>query len=226
MKKLNFGIIGTGFIAGKGISALHETARAEVLAVASRTSEKAQRYACEWNIPRSYGCYEDLMKDKDIDVVYIATPHNLHYENMLQALNSGKHVLCEKPLTLNTEQAKECIELAARNKLFLMEGMWTRFFPAIQKVNEWLSAKVIGAVSFLNADFFLNIKIDHMHRLYNPNLGGGALLDLGVYPISLATMIWGKPLEVTGVAQIAETGVDQTDSIAIRYEGGGVASLG
>lgn len=222
---INWGILATGNISNSMAQALTDVPDANILAVASRTDEKAAAFAAKWQIPRHYGSYAALAADPDIDVVYIGTPHNLHYDNMLASLNNGKHVLCEKPLTLNAWQARECIELARAKGLFLMEAVWMRFFPAINQVKTWLADGAIGDVRFVQADFCINIPYDPAHRLFDPALGGGALLDLGIYPISLAGVVLGLPTEVRGHAHIGQTGVDELDALTFLYEGGATAQL-
>lgn len=221
----NWGILATGNISNSMAQALTDVPDANPVAVASRTDESAAAFAAKWQIPRHYGSYEALAADPDVDVVYIGTPHNLHYDNMLMCLNNGKHVLCEKPLTLNAREAQECIELARAKGLFLMEAVWMRYFPAIQQVRAWLADGLIGDIRFVQADFCINIPYDPAHRLYNPELGGGALLDLGIYPISLAGLLLGLPSEVRGHAHIGQTGVDELDALTFIYENGATAQL-
>jgi predicted dehydrogenase len=205
--------------------ALHQVEEAELLAVASRSQAGADEFGDRWRVPRRYASYGALGGDPDVDVVYIATPHSLHHENMLLCLNAGKHVLCEKAFTLNARQAAQCIALARQKRLFLMEAMWMRFFPAMAQVRRWLQAGVIGDVRLLQADFCFHLPFDPGHRLYDPALGGGALLDLGIYPLSLATMVLGFPQRVLGHAHLGRTGVDELDTMLLIYDQGATASL-
>jgi len=205
--------------------ALSESQDAEIVAVASRSREKADLFGQTWNISHCYGNYESLVADPDVDVVYIATPHNLHYENMLMCLNAGKHVLCEKAFTLNAQQAEKCIGLAREKGLFLMEAMWMRFFPAMGQVRTWLQEGRIGDIHLLQADFCLNIPFDANHRLYDLQLGGGALLDLGIYPLSIASMILGQPQSIQSYAHVGRTGVDELDTMLFAYDVGASAVL-
>lgn len=226
MTTIRWGILATGTIAGAMAEALHAVPAAEIAAVASRTQQRADEFGDEWGIARRYGRYADLAADPDVDVIYVATPHNLHHDNMTLCLNAGKHVLCEKPLTLNAAQAAACIALARDKGLFLMEAVWMRFFPAMARVREWVAAGTIGDVRLITADFCVHIPYDPAHRLYNLTLGGGALLDLGLYPLSLATMLLGFPQQVGGHAHLAPTGVDEVDAITLRYDNGAIANLG
>ncbi len=217
MRKFRWGILATGDIAESMAEALNSVEEAEILAVASRSQGSAERFGKRWNIPRCYADYTALAADPDIDIVYIATPHNLHYENMLMCLEAGKHVLCEKPLTLNEKEAVECIRLAREKELFLMEAVWMRFFPAIQRLVEWVQLGKIGQIRLIQADFCFNLPYDPTHRLYAPELGGSALLDLGIYPLSFTTMLLGFPSEVYGQAILGETGVDELNALTLVF---------
>jgi predicted dehydrogenase len=225
MKPIRWGILATGEVAKNMVQALHQSEDARVTAVASRTQTRAETFGRRWNIPIRYGSYESLAEDPDIDLVYIATPHNLHYENMQMCLQSGKHVLCEKAFTLNAGQAEACIALAREKQLFLMEAMWMRFFPAIAQVRDWLGKGLLGEVRLVQADFCINVPYDPDHRLYNPRLAGGALLDLGIYPLSFSAMVLGFPDSVSSHAHIGQTGVDELDTLLLNYQGGASASL-
>jgi predicted dehydrogenase len=198
---------------------------AEIVAVGSRTQASADAFGDQWDIPRRYGSYEALANDPDVDVVFIGTPHTFHYENMLLCLNAGKHVLCEKPLTINAAQADECIKLARQKGLFLMEAMWTRFLPAIRAFNDQLSEGMLGEVRLVQTALSLPFPFDPKHRLYDPYLGGGALLDLGIYPISFTHMILGTPDRMLSHAHLGETNVDELATIIFVYEGGQSAAL-
>ncbi|MCI0709187.1 MAG: Gfo/Idh/MocA family oxidoreductase [Chloroflexi bacterium] len=227
MDKIRWGILATGNVAYNFTKALVAIPEAEVVAVASRRQETADAFADEFGIPKRYAAYEALALDPDIDIVYIATPHNLHHDNMLMCLQAGKHVLCEKSFTLNARQAEACIQLAREKRLFLMEAMWMRFFPAIAQVNAWLDDEKIGDIKLVQADFCIKIPFDAKHRVYNPATAGGALLDLGIYPISLTSMILGLEniQSVQSFAHIGPTGVDVLDSIILAYDSGASAML-
>lgn len=217
MSKYRWGILATGNIAASMAEALQEVDDAELLAVASRTQASAETFGTEWGIPRRYDSYEDLADDPDIEIIYIATPHSLHAENISLCLNADKHVLCEKPMTLNAAESTECIALARSKNLFLMEAVWMRFFPAIRQLKRWITEGMIGKVHLVQADFCLHVPFDPAHRLYNPELGGGALLDLGIYPLSLTTYLHGFPDEIEGIAEVGSTGVDELNAITLSY---------
>ncbi|MEJ2148169.1 MAG: Gfo/Idh/MocA family oxidoreductase [Chloroflexota bacterium] len=225
METTRWGILSTGWIAAQLAQAMTDQPDAEILAVGSRTQVSADAFGDQWNIPRRYGSYEALANDPDLDVIFIGTPHTFHYENMLLCLNAGKHVLCEKPLTINAAQAEECIALARQKGLFLMEAMWMRFLPAIRALNERLSEGALGEVRLVEADFVIPKPYDPHHRLYDPYLGGGALLDLGVYPISFTHMILGTPDQMLSHAHLGETNVDELATMIFIYNSGKSAVL-
>ena len=225
MDKFRWGIIATGKIAASLAEALHFVEDAEPIAVASRTQQNADRFGDTWNIPRRYGSYQQLVEDDDVDVVYIATPHNLHAENMKLCLQAGKHVMCEKPLTINAQEVHECIELARQKDRFLMEAVWMRFFPAIAKVKQLVQDGAIGKPRLVQADFCFQLPFDPQHRLFDLELGGGALLDIGIYPLSFTTLLLGFPAAVRGHAQIGSTGVDEIASMELQYPNQCVAQL-
>lgn len=225
-KKMKWGILAAGSIAGQFVADLAFANHAEALAVGSRSLEKARAFADKFGIARAYGSYEELLADPDIDVVYVATPHPYHKENVLSVLRAGKPVLCEKPFTINASELEEMIGYARANKLFLMEAMWTRFLPPIRKVREWLEEGRIGEVRLVKADFGFRAGWEPEGRLLNLSLGGGALLDAGIYPISFASMVLGaNPKQVQSTAHLGETGVDEHFSVLLTYENGVTASL-
>ncbi|MDF7823266.1 Gfo/Idh/MocA family oxidoreductase [Pontiellaceae bacterium B12227] len=226
MKKIQWGIIGCGGIAHVFATSLQALEEGELLACASRTPGKAQEFSDKHDIERTYSDYESLVADPDIDAVYIATTHNFHYENAKLCLENGKHVLCEKSFTVNTVQARELIELAKTKKLFLMEAVWTRFLPAIVKLQEALQEGVIGDIKTVTASFCLGREFPDEHRLKNINLAGGALLDLGIYPISLADIVFGKrPDRIQSSVVKANTGVDESSFYLFDYDDGSRATL-
>ncbi len=225
MKPIRWGILATGIIAHAMAEALHNRDDADLIAVGSRTLEAADAFADRWNIPHRHPSYASLVQDPDVDVIYIATPHSHHYDNMKLCLNAGKHVLCEKAFTLNAAQARECTELAKSKNLFLMEAMWTRFNPAILHTRKLIDEGAIGEVRLVQADFCINRKFDPQHRLFNPELGGGALLDLGIYPLTFADLWLGPPDEIQSHAHLGKTGVDELAAITLRYKSGASAQL-
>lgn len=224
--KLKWGIIGTGMISNKFVADLGHTSNGIAYAVGSRNQESADEFAGKYNIPKAYDSYDKLLQDPDVDVIYVGTPHPLHKINVIDALNAGKHVLCEKPFTMNAAELEEMIAVAREKKLFLMEAMWTRFLPPIRRVREWIRDGKIGEVRLVKAEFGFRMGWDPEHRLLNPELGGGALLDAGIYPVSFASMIFGaNPENIYSTASIGETGVDEQFSILLAYEGGRSATL-
>lgn len=222
---LRWGILGLGNIARQFATGLQALPDAQLVAVGSRTQDKADAFGTQFNAPHRHGSYEALANDPDVDAVYIASPHSAHEEDALLCLNAGKAVLCEKPFTINAAQAERVIAKAREKNLFLMEAMWTRFFPLMYRLREMLAKGVIGEPRMLQADFGFRAGVDPKSRLFNPALGGGGLLDVGVYPISLASMLFGTPALVVGLAHIGETGVDEQAGMVLQYEGGRLAVL-
>ena len=217
---LNFGIIGAGGISHSFCGALRETDGAQTTAVAAHDLKRAEKFAKEEGIPRAYGSYVQFLSDRSVDVVYIGNTTNFHYECIKMCLLAGKHVICEKPMTETEEQALECFRLAASKGLFLMEAMWSRFLPKSLKVREWVAKGRIGGITAMQATIGNNIKKDMTNRFYDPKLGGGALYDLGVYPIDLLT--WFSRKQITSyTAKViwAPTGVDETVSLDLDLEG-------
>ena len=223
--KFRWGIISTGKIAHALADAIQSSADGEVVAVGSRAQTTADAFAAKYNIPRAYDSYEALCADPEVDIVYVATPHSHHYDNVLMALNENKHVLNEKAFTINARQAEECIDLARERGLFLMEAMWMRFNPHFVQARQWLEAGLIGDIQQVFADLSVHFPFDPTNRFYNPELGGGALLDLGIYPISFAHAWLGVPDDVYSVAFLGETGVDEHAAALFAYESGKTAQL-
>lgn len=222
---IRWGILGAGRIAEKFAAALNYTEGAELYAVASREAAKAKSFAAGYGASRHYGRYEDLAKDPAIDIIYIATPHAFHYEHTFLCLSQGKAVLCEKPMALNHRQASAMVSEARQRELFLMEGMWTRFMPSLNKAKELVDAGAIGELRHIDADFGFEAPYDEQERLYNRALGGGSLLDVGVYPIFLASFFLGMPSVVKAVAHKAGTGVDDYCHALLQYSGGQSAHI-
>lgn len=215
---LKWGIIGCGKIAGKFAKDLSNVEGNELYAVASRSIEKAQSFAKEHGAMQAYGNYQLLCEDKNVDIIYVATPHNSHLEFGLMVLEHGKHLLCEKPLAVNQKQVKQLIAIAAKNKVFMMEALWARFNPSIREVAIKVQDGEIGDVKYINADFYFNANFDPAHRLFNPSLAGGSLLDIGVYPLFLSYLILGYPQSITSNALLHENGVDLQTSAILEYE--------
>ncbi|MDQ2821912.1 MAG: Gfo/Idh/MocA family oxidoreductase [Pseudomonadota bacterium] len=219
-----WGIIGTGKIARAFAAALRETPGAVLAGVASRTQDSADNFAREQGVETAYASYQALADAADIDVVYIATPHTEHAANATLVLNAGKGVLCEKPFTMNRAEAEQVVALARAKNLFLMEAMWTRFQPALAEVKRIIASGEIGAISQVTADFGFVATFDAKHRLFDRALGGGALLDLGIYPLSIAAAIMGPVASVTAQAEMGPTGVDVHTGFILHHAGGGISS--
>jgi predicted dehydrogenase len=220
-----WGILATGAIARAFVSDLALIPDAEVAAVGSRSQEAADRFAAAHDIPRAYGSWEALAEDPDLDVIYVATPHSAHHAASLACLRAGKAVLCEKPLTLNLAQAEELVSTARSNGVFLMEAMWMRCFPAIQRICGLVADGAIGDVTAIHADFGLSGTFDVTHRLRAPELGGGALLDLGVYPVTFAHLMLGSPDRIEAWARLSPEGVDENTGMIFGYPSGALAAL-
>lgn len=225
MTHTRWGILGAGRIAGVFAEGLANLPDAELLAVGSRSQENADAFAERFGVARRYASYQALADDPDVDAIYVATPHVLHAENSLQCLRAGKAVLCEKPFTINANQAERVIAYAREHGVFLMEAMWTRFLPHMQTLRGLLEDGAIGEPRLLDASFGFRTGFNPRGRLFDPALGGGALLDVGVYTVSLASMIFGTPREVSGLATLGETGVDEQGAVLLGYDDGQLASL-
>src|SRR5262249_55929808 len=193
---VTWGIIGTGYIAHLFAADLAHVPDAGLVAIGSRSEEKARAFANQFAIPRHYGSYAELADDPSVRAVYIATPASVHKDNMLLCLNAGKAVLCEKPLTVNAREAEEVIDRARGRHIFLMEAMWTRFLPSIVRLRELLAQRVIGDIRHVMADLGSQVTFDPGNRVFSEELGGGAMLQKGVYLLSLASMILGTPTSV------------------------------
>jgi len=224
-RPVRWGILGPGRIARKFAADLAYAEGAELVAVGSRNQANADAFGDEFSVPNRYDSYADLANDPDVDVVYIATPHPAHHEATILCLEAGKHVLCEKPFAMNTGEAQEMIDAAKANNRFLMEAMWTRFRPIMSKVRELVADGTLGDIQLVTATIGWKSSFDPEFRLYNPALGGGALLDGGVYPVSFASMVLGAPDRVTGVATLGDSNVDENATIALHYPSGAVAAL-
>ena len=223
---IHWGILGTGSIAHHFANGLALIPDARLDAVGSRSADTATAFADEFDIPRRFATYEDLAADPDIDVIYVSTPHPMHKANSMLCLEAGKAVLCEKPFTVNAAEADEVIGLARRRGLFLMEAMWTRFLPIVIQVREWLAECAIGDVSMVKADVAFRAGFDPASRLFDPELGGGALLDIGIYPLSFVSMVLGPhPTRIETLATFGETGVDESNTAILGYGEGQLALI-
>ena len=224
-KVFRWGILGPGNIAAKFATGVAALADQEVVAVGSRTQASADRFADRFSIRRRHTGYEALAADPEVDAIYVATPHNFHREHTILALRHGKHVLCEKPFAINAAEAQEMVDVAREAGLFLMEAMWSRFLPIIVEARRLIADGAIGAVQMIQADFGFRASFNPASRLFDPALGGGALLDVGVYPVSLATLLLGEPDRIAAVAALGATGIDENTGMLLGYPGGEVALL-
>lgn len=226
MEKIRWGILGTGSIAHKFADGLSVLPDAELVAVGSRTQEGANKFAGEFGVARPHGSYEALAADPDVDVIYIATPHPYHLANSVLCLEHGKHVLCEKPVTVNGRQLEEVLAAAHRANRFFMEAMWMYFTPNVCKAEELVRNGAIGKLRMVQANFGFATDQEETGRLLNPELAGGSLLDVGIYPIALASLFFqGPPARIQSDWQRAHTGVDAQAAMLFSYEGGGLATL-
>ena len=221
----NFAILGAGWIAdlmAKTLAGMRDEVHA--YAVASRSFEKAQKFAADHGFEKAYGSYEEMLADPKVDLVYVATPHSLHHHWTIACLNAGKHVLCEKAFAVNEKQAGEMIALAREKGLLLAEAIWTRYQPARRMIDDLIQEGVIGKIEVVSAN--LDYFITHQERSVNPSLAGGALLDVGVYPLNFASMVMGNRIRrIVAGCVMYETGVDAKDHIFIEYENGCMATL-
>jgi predicted dehydrogenase len=222
---VRWGILGTGGIAGTFVTDLRLAASGVAVAVGSRSQGSADRFADRFGIANRHGSYASLAADPDVDVIYVATPHPMHRDNAILALRAGKHVLVEKPFTMNAAEAREIAAVARERGLFAMEAMWTRFLPDVAVIRDWLARGVLGDIVTVIADHGQWFAEEAGFRLFAPELGGGALLDLGVYPVSFASMVLGRPRRIVSMSDQAFTGVDAQTSMLFGYDSGAQAVL-
>lgn len=223
-KKIRWGIAGPGAIANKFVKAVKNVEEAELVAVASRSLERGEAFAKKHDIPVVFDNYQDMANSDEIDAVYVATPHPFHKSCGEIFLNAKKHVLCEKPVCVNSKDAIELRETAKKNNVFLMEAMWTRFLPLIKELQEIVKSGEIGEVRGLKADFCYDLSASEEHKIFDNKMAGGSLLDVGVYALNFADLFMGKSPEITAVANI-EKGTDRHTQVLLKYENGGLASL-
>ena len=246
MKSFNWGIIGPGSIADMFADALTPSTRGKLYAVASRNLAKAQAFADRYSVssaagetaaadndpavedhkPKAYGSYQELLDDNKVNAVYIATPQSLHYQQAKMCLEAGKHVLMEKPLTINAAQTEKLIALAQSKNLLLQEGLWSRFMPCFEQVKLWLDEDRIGELQYICSDIGFAFGDEQGHRLHDPNLGGGALLDLGVYSITLSQCLMQEhPSEISAMSHFGKREVDENTVVSMRYPSGRFAQF-
>lgn len=221
----NWGIIGLGNIAETFAGDLGLLPNANLYAVASRSQQKADLFAKKHGATHAYGCYEDIVNNKNIDIIYVATPHSLHFENTAMCLTNKIPVLCEKPLAINSAEVKRMVNLSKANDTYLMEAMWTMFLPSIEKTLELVNEKAIGNIKIVRADFGIRAPKDINNRLFNNALGGGSLLDVGIYPVFLSLLLLGMPSLIKAAAHIGPTNVDESCGITMIYNNGQISVL-
>lgn len=221
---MNFGIIGAGHIASTMATTLAQMSEPNAYAIASRSMEKAEAFKEKFKMEKAYGSYEELAKDPDVDIIYIATPHSFHYEQAKMCLENGKNVLLEKAFTANASQAKEIIDLAESKGLFLGEAMWTRFMPLAKKLQDLLNDGVIGEIMYMSAN--LNFPMMYKERLVKAELAGGALLDVGIYPLTAASLIMGDHIKaIKATALLNDDNCDLVGQYILTFDEGGIAYL-
>lgn len=223
-RKINVGIIGCGNIAGVMAATLKRMSSVRCYAVASRSISKAEQFAEQWGAKAAYGSYEELVQDKKVDLVYIATPHSEHYDNAMLCIRNKKAVLCEKAFMANQKQAEEILTFAESQQVLVAEAMWTRYMPMLKTIKEVLESGVIGEPVMLTGN--LGYEMEHKERLNDPALAGGALLDVGVYALNFASMLFGNEIEkMTSACTYTDTGMDRQSSFTLIYKNGKMAVL-
>jgi predicted dehydrogenase len=222
---IRWGILGAGNIARKLAADIALVDNAQLVAIGSRSKEKAIQFASEFSIPHIHHSYENLAKNPEVDVIYVATPHSHHYENTLMCLENNKAVLCEKAFAVNYRQAKEMVEKAREKKLFLMEAMWTKFLPHYNKMKSIVDSGQLGNISSVLINFGFKPRTPVPARLFDPALAGGTILDIGVYNVFIAMSVLGRPDEIEAYMSPASTGIDEQCSVVFKYKNGAMAQL-
>lgn len=223
MNKIRWGVLGSGNAAGDFVRGLRSLPDAELAAIASRNAASAERFAKIWSVPRVHKSADDLVNDRTIDVIYVATPNHRHKDDGLLCLEAGKPVLCEKPFALNAIEARALIDVARRKRLFCMEAMWMRFLPLMSTLRDLLNGGAIGEIRMMSAELGFPAPYDPTNRFFNPRLGGGAMLDVGIYPLSLAHWLLGRPVHVTAHARVGPSGVDEEAGAILTSSTGALA---
>ncbi len=222
MEKLKMGILACGGIAGIMADTISHMEQVEMVAAGARDYDRAKKFADQYGFKRAYGSYEELVADEEVELIYVASPHSHHYEHIKLCLEHGKHVLCEKAFTVNAKQAEEVLKLAKEKNLLLTEAMWVRYIPMCETLKEVIASGIIGEISTLTAN--LHYVIDGNERIYKPELAGGALLDVGIYALTFASICFGDDVErITSDAVMFDTGVDAQSTMIVTYKDGKVA---
>ncbi len=224
-RKYNWAILGCGKIAAKFSSDLKLLPNARLYATASREQEKARTFAGEFGFEKSYGSYEEMVADPEVDIVYVATPHSHHHSHSILCLEHGKPVLVEKAFALTAQEARQMIAAAHRNKVFLMEAFWTRFQPSFHRLREVIRSGELGKAWMMRSEFCFHVPYDPHSRLFNLALGGGSLLDIGIYPVFWALQLFGEPADIRVTTDLAPTGADRSMAVTFKYPGGEIAQL-
>jgi predicted dehydrogenase len=216
-KIIRWGILAPGQIARKFASDLKLVSDAKLVAVGSRDIIRSKKFAMEFGADLAFDSYEELVKSQEIDVIYVASPHTCHFEHTMLCLENGKNVLCEKPMAMNSHELETMVQKAKEKNLFLMEAFWTRFIPSYQKFRELALSGEIGMLHYLQADFGFHLPYNPEHRLWNKSLGGGSLLDIGIYPIFMALDVAGMPNEILSDCNFSQDGIDESCSVVFKY---------
>ncbi|WP_111708998.1 Gfo/Idh/MocA family protein [Lutibacter citreus] len=225
MKTYNWAILGCGNIAKKFTTELKLLPNANLYATASRSLEKAENFANEFGFKKAYGSYPEMINDPNVDAVYIATPHNFHFKHSILCLTNKKAVLCEKPFAINTKEVQQMIKVSKENNTFLMEAFWVLFRPKLKKVQEIIAKENLGKLKFVKSDFMFNAEFNPDGRLYNVDLGGGSLLDIGIYSIFTALVFLGVPDDIMALPHFSPTGSEESISMLFGYKNGATAVL-
>ncbi len=226
MQQFKWGILGLGRIAGIFAEGLAKADNAVAYACGSRSIDKAREFGERYNVAKCYGSYEELVADDDVDAIYVATPHTLHMPNTLLALSNKKPVLCEKPIAVTFAETKAMVDAAKANNTFLMEAHWTRFLPVMRKVVEWIDSGRIGEPRMIKCDFGFRAGWDPSSRILNNSYAGGGLLDVGVYCLSIAEMVFGNEIaDITSVGHVGESDVDEQAAMLLKWNGGEIAMV-
>jgi predicted dehydrogenase len=225
MTQYNWGIIGAGNIAGRFAEDLKLLPQARLKAVSSRSADRASAFSKRYNIPDWHDSWDAIAADPEVDIVYVATHHPHHFQNARSCLEAGKAVLCEKPITMNRRELDILVRIARGKKAFLMEAIWTRFLPSTRKVLEFMDKGELGKLTGVDADFGFRLEFDRAHRLFDPAKGGGALLDIGIYPVFISQLMAGPPVKLQATARFAPSGVDHSCNMIFEHGNEVVSSL-